>query len=275
MRKLLSANFSRLWKDKIFWLGILFMFGFGIFGAYTKYSNIVRYNSQELLDDILFAYVILVGCCLAVFCSMFLGTEYSDGTIRNKLIVGHLRSSIYLSNWLTNIVAAIMMAIAFLLSYSTLGSLLLEPPKASVGQILFYMLISIFTLIAYASIFSTISMLITKKSNAAVICLLIFFGLLILAMVVKAKLDAPEFISEYSMTMNGVEQTDPKPNPKYLQPAARKVYQFFLDILPTGQSIQLSAFQVVHPLLSIVYSTVISILSTVSGIFAFQKKNLK
>lgn len=273
--KLLSADFSRLRKDKIFWLGTVFMFGLGIFVVCTKYSDIIHYNERELFDDALLAFVSIIGCCAAIFCSMFSGTEYSDGTIRNKLIVGHLRSSIYLSNWLTNIVAAIIMSIAFLISYCTLGTFLLEPPNAPLKKIVLLVFISIFTVIAYVSIFNMLAMLITRKSTAAVLCLLTFLGLLILAFVIKAKLDAPEFISEYRVTLNGIEQSNPEPNPKYLQPAARRVYQFFLDILPTGQSIQLSSFDVLHPFLLIIYSTVINIATTAIGVFAFQKKNLK
>lgn len=275
MSKLLRADFSRLWKEKIFWVGIFFMFGLGIFIVCTKYSDIVRYNERELLDDTLLAYILMIGCCSAVFCSMFSGTEYSDGTIRNKLIVGHLRSSIYLSNWMTNLAAALMMVIAFLLSYCTLGSFLLEAPNAPLGKIFFYLFISVFAVIAYASIFNLIAMLITKKSASAVLCLLVFFGLLMLAMIIRARLDAPEFISEYSLTLNGIEQSDPYPNPKYLQPAARKIYQFFLDVLPTGQGIQLSMFDVVHPYLMMLYSAVISAVTTVLGIFTLGKKNLK
>lgn len=274
MRKLLSSDFSRLWKDKIFWLGTLFMLGFGIFAVCTKYSDIIRYNEHEPLDEALLAYQQLIGCCAAVFCSMFSGTEYSDGTIRNKLIVGHLRRTLYLSNWLTNIAAAMIMSIVFLFTYCTLGSFLLDAPGAPLGKILFYTFISFFTVIAYASIFNMLAMLITRKSTSAVVCLLAIFGLLILAIVIKAKLDAPEFVSGYSLTINGVEQMPPEPNPKYLQPAARRVYQFFLDMLPTGQSIQLSAFDVLHPVLLMAYSAVISVVTTVMGVFAFQKKNL-
>lgn len=275
MTKLLRANFSRLWRDKAFWLGTLCMFALGIFAVYTKYSDIVRYGEHELLDDAILVYVAYIGCLAAAFCSLFLGTEYSDGTIRNKLIVGHLRSSIYLSNWLTNIAAVMIMAAAYLFSYCTLGSFLLEAPAAPLKIILFYILVSLFTILAYASIFHMLSMLISRKASAAVCCLMVFWGLLIVAMVVRAKLEAPEFVSGYSLTMNGLEQMAPEPNPKYLQPAARKMYQIFLDILPTGQSIQLSSFEVPHPYLLMVYAAIISVAATVGGIFAFKKKNLK
>lgn len=275
MRKLLSAEFSRMRKDKVFWLGVIFMFGFGLFVVYTQYSDIVRYGEHRHFDDVLFSYVLFMGCCSAVFCSMFTGTEYSDGTVRNKLVVGHLRSSIYLSNWVTSTVAAMIMAVVFLVSYCSLGSFLLEAPKASAGQIVFHLFLSIFTIMAFSSLFSMLSMLITRKSASAVVCLLVFLGLLMMAMVVKAKLDAPEFVSDYIMTVNGVEMTEPRPNPKFLQPGERKVYQYFLDLLPTGQGLQLSAFEVPNPLWIMANSVLISVVTTVSGIFAFRKKNLK
>lgn len=275
MSKLLSANFSRIRKDKVFWFVMLFMFGLGVFSVCTKYSDIIRYNEHEFLDDALFVYVTFAGGCTAVFCSMFFGTEYSDGTIRNKLIVGHLRSSIYAANWVTSIVTSIIMGFAFVLSYSVLGSFLLESPQASIEEILFNMFISLFTVITYASIFNAISMLSTKKSTSAILCLLVFFGLLFCTMIIKAKLDAPEFVPGYEMTINGVEQVSSEPNPKFLQPMARKIYQFFFDLLPTGQSIQISAFDVMHPVLMMIYSVVVSVITTMVGAMCFSKKNLK
>lgn len=275
MHKLLSANFSRLWKDKIFWLGTVFMFGYGIFAVCIKYSDIVRYNIHSCFDDALMIYVPFIGFLSAIFSSLFLGTEYSDGTIRNKIAVGHLRTSIYLSSWITSITAAILMASSFLLPYCILGLFLLEASVTPARQIILCILISIVTISAYISLFHMLSMLITKKSTSAVICLLFFIALLMLAMMINARLDAPEFLPSYGLSINGVEQLSTEPNPKYLQPVARKVYQFFFDLLPTGQSIQLSMFHVVHPVLMTLYSVVISAAATVFGIFAFKKKNLK
>lgn len=274
MRKLLSANFSRLWKDKTFWFETIFMFGLGIFIVCTKYSDMLRYHTNERLDDVLLSYILYIGFCSAIFCSMFSGTEYSDGTIRNKLIAGHFRSTVYLSNWLTGIAAVFIMSFAFLLSYCALGSFLLEAPGTPPEQILFYLLISFFTVIAFTSTFTMLSMLITRKATSAVTCLIVFIGLFMLALIIKARLEAPEFISEYNMTPNGIEQSEPLPNPKYLQPAARKVYQLFLDMLPTGQSLQLSALAVPNPFLTMIYSIIISAATTVLGFWSFQKKNL-
>ena len=275
MNRLLRSNFSRLWKSKLFWLETIFLFGLGVLLTVGQYFDMVVYDDPHYFDGNLLIYISFIGCFAAVFCSLFTGTEYSDGTMRNKLVVGHIRSSIYLSNWMTSIVAALIMTAVFLLSYCSLGCFLLESPVAATGKLVTLVVISIFTIIAFVSLFNMLSMLITKKSASAVVCLLVFFGFLMLAIIIQGRLEEPEYISGYVVTVNGLEQTEPELNPRYLQPVARKVFQFFSDFPPTGQSVALTTYRVVHPYLMIVYSVVISAVTTILGIFAFRKKDLK
>ena len=167
------------------------------------------------------------------------------------------------------------MTLAYLIPAVTLGAVLLEPPQASVEVILFFMFIGLFTILAYASVFLMLSMLITKKANAAVIALLVCLLLFGLAIVIQGKLEAPEYISAYSLTVDGIEQTEPEPNPKYLQPEARRVYQCLLELLPTGQSMELFIMNPVNPLFMVLSSIAVSVAATLSGIFLFRKKDLK
>lgn len=275
MRKLFSAQCSRLVKNKVFWFLIIAMFGMGLYSFFMLYLDNMRYQENHLFDDVLLNYIVFICLCTPVFCSLFFGTEYSDGTIRNKLIVGHTRASIYCSGWLVSLLATTLMSFAFLLSYTAFGIFLLGDAKASAGAICFMMVISLFTITSYVSVFYMLSMLITKKSASAVICLMGLLVLFVLAITIKGSLDAPEFISNYSMTVNGVELSEPEPNPRYLQPGMRGIYQFFLDLLPSGQSMQIASWDVCHPYLLMLYSAAISIAATVFGMFRFKKKNIK
>lgn len=275
MNKLLRSDLSRLLKTKFLWLAAAFMFGLGVFITVAQHLDMVNYDTLNFFDENLLVYVSFVGCFAAVFCSIFTGTDHSGGTIRNKLIVGHHRSSVYLSGFVTSIAAILTMAAAFLLSYCALGCFLLESPVAATDKMVCLVGISIFTMIAFVSLFHALSMLIAKRSASAIICLLTFFGLLALAIVIQGRLDAPEYISGYTITVDGIQAVEEKLNPKYLQPAARKVYQFFLDLLPTGQSVALTTYRVVHPYLMMVYSAAISVVTTILGIVAFRKKDLK
>lgn len=275
MNKLLRANVSRLFKSKPFWIAFIFMFALGIVVAYTQHYDMVKYNSQSPLDDTILIYIQFIGYVLALFCSLFFGTEYSDGTIRNKLIVGHQRSSIYLANLVIAFIAAIMMIIAYLVPHCILGAMILDPMVAPVTAIIQLVFISIFTTAAFVSIYTMISMVTTKKSVSIVICFILYCAMFYLVFNIYSKLEVPEFIQDFVVSANGVEFGDMVPNPMYLQPEARKFYQFAMDFLPASQAISICNFKVVHPVVMSICSAAISIGITVLGIITFKKRNLK
>ena len=275
MRNLLHANFSRLWRDKVFWGEVVLLFVTGVWCIGMMYRERVQYGWVHPFDEQLFFYTLLVGCFLSVFCSLFFGIEYSDGTLRNKLIVGHTRSAIYCSGLLACVSEALLTAFAFLLPYCVLGAFLIDTQSKPTGQILLHFCISILLLIAFTSLYFMLTMLIEKRSTAAVFCILFFFGMLLVAAVTKSRLDEPEMVTGYSLTINGFEQTEPEPNPLYLQPFTRAIFQFFFDLLPTGQVLQLTFFSVLHPLRLILCSVGITAASTALGLFCFGKKDLK
>ena len=104
MRKLLSANFARLGKDKVFWITAVAVFISSlvtIFNSSGSADLMISSGYPVTLDDYFFNHAPMMGLYYAVFISLFLGTEYSDGTIRNKLAVGHRRLDVYLANYMT------------------------------------------------------------------------------------------------------------------------------------------------------------------------------
>lgn len=117
MSKLLSANFSRMKKDKIFMLSTAFMFGMGVFMPLMNYFFVKKLDHPAYLDDGFFACAPIIGIVLSILCSLFIGTEYSDGILRNKIIIGQKRVAIYLSNLITCIIAGIIMCSVFFIPY--------------------------------------------------------------------------------------------------------------------------------------------------------------
>lgn len=98
MIKLLNAGFERLRKNKIFWLLITFTIGLALILIFTQYSDMKEYNEVKKIEQLILNYSMMMGIVIAIFTSLFLGVEYSDGTIRNKISIGHKRINIYLSN---------------------------------------------------------------------------------------------------------------------------------------------------------------------------------
>lgn len=275
MNNLLSASFIRLRKNKYFWIGFFCMLGLGAFITINSYDNTKRYGYSYTIDEIFFYYAILIGIASSAFCSLYIGTEYSDGTIRNKLIVGHTRRNIYLSNLIVCFTAGIFMILAFLFPMMTIGISLFGFFHAPLQNIIFTFFASLFMLLALTSIFTAICILIQNKAAAAVIAILGMFALLFMASYLMMGLDQPETISDYYLDESGAWQESTEiPNPHYLIGTKRAVYTTLFDILPTGQAIQYMASQTIRWELPF-YSTLIIVVVTIFGILAFQRKDIK
>ncbi len=279
MNKLLRANFARLKKDKVFWIGMAFMFAAGVFSVVQKCLN----DPTSAPDPILFIFPVLIGLVSAAFTSLYIGTEYSDGTIRNKLIIGHKRGDIYLSNLITCSAAGILMCLSYMTAVAALGIPLLGPFKMKFFSILVLALVSFAMVIATAALFTLLCMLNQNKASAAVVCILFAVALLVLATSINNRLDAAPYYYSYTLPSNSGEQSDTTiynkeekvPNPQYLEGTKREAYQFFLDFLPTGQAIEISGQETPHIWQMPLYSLCITLLSTVCGTIVFRKKDLK
>ena len=276
MTKLLSANLVRLRKSIIFWVGIIFMAGIAAFILINQYLDSVKYGLNLSLDSFILGYSVIIGIVAAVFCSLFLGTEYSDGTIRNKLIVGHTRISIYLSMLITSIIAALLMCLSFLMVMCAVGIPLIGFVSIDIWRLSAMLLGSLLMVCAVCSILTAISMLVPNKALAAVISILGMIGLLLIAIDIQQKLDAPEFypaqvyIEDGNMTMS-----EEVVNPTYITGIARLVYAAILDIIQSGQAFQYASMSAVHLWQMPLYSLAIVILSTIAGIIFFNRKDIK
>ena len=82
MTKLLKAGFFRLKKDTIFWVFLFLSIGIAGITLYRFYDiNLPK------LDRLISEYIWYIGLLMAIFVSIFVGKEYSEGIIRNKIIV--------------------------------------------------------------------------------------------------------------------------------------------------------------------------------------------
>ena len=234
----------------------------------------IKYDMEFGLDSVIFVFMPLVGIAISVFVSMFAGTEYSDGTIRNKLIVGLPRTSIYLSNFITCVIGGFIMITAAYCFGIVLGLPLFGPPEIALQQILLFAVNGIVMAAAYISIFYMVTMLNSSKTNAAVLSILIAFGLLFAAAGVYSRLSQPEYIDQMLMK-NGEMIMETVKNPNYLTGMKREIYQNIMDFLPSGQAMQITNMNVLHPVRMLLYSGVIIIISNAAGIYLFRKKDIK
>lgn len=275
MNKLLSANSFRLMRNKCFLLAVIFMFAAGFAFPVIRYIDMKNSGYIINLDDGFFACALFIGIIIAVFCSLFIGTEHSDGTIRNKIIVGQKREMIYLSNIITCSIAAIIMCFAFFIPYLCVGIPLLGFFTSDIKLILLIGLAFLVLVITFTSIFTLVAMLCQNKAIIAIVCILLSFGLLFSGSLLNKVLNAPQAISSYSIDQNGKTTITEVKNPKYLDGTKRKIAQFFYDVVPGGQAIQCYTMEAVNLPLLPIYSLIIIVLTTGAGVIIFKKKDLR
>lgn len=172
MSKLLSADFARLKKDKVFWIGMIFMFVLGILSPVMNYIDMNRGGYEIPLESSFFVYAIYIGILLSAFCSLFVGTEYSDGTIRNKIVIGHGRIQVYFSHFLICAAAGLLMCAAYFLPAGIIGTCLLGFFQTDIQVILGLILCSVIMSLAFTAIFTMVAMLNQNKALVAVINML-------------------------------------------------------------------------------------------------------
>ena len=276
MRKLLRANFSRLWHDRIFWLLSALMVFLGASMAVINAVNVHREGVVWMMDFSLLTYVTIAPVLTAAFAALFIGSDYSGGTLRNKLIAGHRRSHIYLANLITCCLAGVVLCIAFVVPQGTLGLLLGGQFQSAPARFLLYGGLSLALMIAFAAVFTLIAMLVHNRSLTVAGCILLAFVLIFLGVYIASALNEPEYLTSYSYTENGVTVEEPgTKNPNYISGTRRQVYEFLQDFTPGGQMLQISNMNAETPAMLALYDGIILLAATGLGMVLFRRKDLK
>lgn len=279
MTQLLSMGFSRLFRNKLFWFGLLLQAGFFVFLIIANYRDTKLYPDyyHYTSDTLMFAPFMISGLFASCFTGMFLGSEFSYGTVRNKLVIGKSRADVYLANLIVTFAASLIVNIASILVTFLTGVFLFGTPELATANMLMIFGLGILMLAAFAGIFTLISTLITSRSAGSVINLLLFLVLIIASTYIMNRLAEPEMkMPSFISSIDGVIQpTELVPNPYYLQGTVRTVFEFFRDLLPTCQGNQLMTHEIERPLMIVLCTLVLTACTTVSGIFHFSNKDLK
>lgn len=286
MRKLLRADMARLFRDKLFYFAIAVLAGFEIMAISEGHRLINRYHYPITMLEYLFLYFQMLGLVFSVFSSLHLGRLYGDGTIRNKLVVGHNRCAVYFAVFLTMSAAIVIMHVISFLAGYLLGGTLLGGFPESVSLWLWPFLCGILTGISYAAIFTLIGMLCSQKAVTAVISVLAAFFLLLGATYLNSRLQQPEMIPEYEYVIGeySTEEEAGEPvrhekmsrNPNYLEKGfKRDCFQFLFDALPGGQSYLIASLEVDKPGLYAGYSAMVIVLAAGAGCIAFRRKDIQ
>lgn len=280
MRKLLSANFSRLWRSKIFWvLESLSAIAGAVFYILAIINTKNIGENWYLLSGNYYFFVVLVyiGAIMAVFSSFYIGAEYSDGTIRNKLNVGCTRNSVYWANLVVVITVGVLFAITHMLasvvvSLPFLGSLIWQA-LAPVG---WRILTALIMILCYGAIFTFFAILDSNKSRSLLISFVLALAIIFGGIVTGSRLNEPELASRMVLQEDGSYQREwGLPNPRYITGTIRTVYIFVDACIPSSQGFNITRSEGEFNPLAIICQLGVTSAFTVIGVKLFKKKDIK
>lgn len=228
MIRLLKANFSRLWQNNIFRLAFMASIIAGVLcplfgrhiqrtsGEYAEFFDYINY-----IDFYLWKWTHVISLALTIFCGFFIGTEYRDGTLRNKIAAGHSRTAIYLTNLITNAVAGCIFYSVYLIANFCVGMLVLGWFQVlGPGEIAALILCGYVVLLAVAAIVTMAGLLSSSQAGAAIACIAVVLVFLFVGTFHISSLT--EVFMANMMGNRGVE-----------------ISKFFLDFLPGSQMMEL------------------------------------
>lgn len=260
MRNLIYVNMMRLKKSRIFCAGIIVSMAYVAFLLIMNYQE-MAYSPETVISQLNWYFLStlpITSAFCSVFSGLFLGTEYSDGTIRNKLMVGYTRKEIYCANLVAVFLANVFVYFAGCLVVAVVGPMfgwnLVAPMNFALR-----MFSGILMLGAYAGVFTLLSMLIDSKAVSAAGCM-VFYAILFIG---SPFLQAAVYSYYETMPWNYLPD-------KSIQP----LLEFLYDFLPSGQVMQISGITL-HPYRLPIYSVICIAITTVCGMAVFAKKDLK
>ncbi len=224
MIKLLRANFCRLRKDILFYISTI--------------ANTVlwaMYSDNEVYFDSFF--LILQPVVYSIFIAFYIGKEYGNGTLRNKLICGHTRLEVYFAYLFTCIFASLVSVLPGIVIFVVKNYAFLSVIK----PITLLMLFLGFVLLncACCTVFTAVSFNISSKAICIIVVALVAFCGMIASEYIYQWLMKPETRLDVEITENyEIIEKGRIPNPDYVGGVPRKILLGVFNMIPQAQLIE-------------------------------------
>ena len=199
-------------------------------------------NSSPSCDGI-FEWTMVLALLLSALGGLYVSRDYTQNTIRNKIIVGHKRFSIYLSKQLAVALMYLTCSGLFIVSSIVSNLMFIGMDNLNKEALITGIVVSIFVIIVFSAITVFIAMSL-KRETGGLMPLLVMFIMMMLSGWL------PEFVKGKAIdTIN--------------------------DIIPTSQMMLLNIQTVdPHPVRHILYSILLTIIFFVGGYTIFKKSDL-
>lgn len=282
MTKLLSAGYRRLFRSVLFWIGLAVTCGHQLLGVLNNLHYKSAFVDQVIkADHTLLPDTLITVSVMAILIALFIGRDYSDRTVRNKIITGHSRVSIYLSNLMVcGTAAVILYVVPTLLIGLALGAPLLGGFELTAKAFILPAIIDLLAVLGFTSLFLLVVMAIQNRTVAAVTVLLLAIVMMMwVPTPLRETLEAPQYVDEYVFSEEAddfVATGKTMENQAYVGGPARVALECLYDLLPGCQVEQTSPYNKTADMVTLPFWGLAFIaVTTAGGAVIFQKKELK
>lgn len=275
MSNLLSANFARMWKSRVFWGCLSFMAFGGAFFAPMGWIDASFRGSPNPIDLNAFECALFILIAAAVFCSLFVGVEYSNGRMRSKIATGHSRAAVYLSLLIVCGATSLLFCAAWFVTYLGLGLPLRGPFEMGWSAAVLRMAGICALSLAAVALFLLFAMLCQSRTVVAILSILLSIGLFMGGGVNESWLNQPATFGRFEPNASGESILLDAPNPLYLDEPVRTAAELLLEVNPGGQAFLYVSGRLDRPqrLTARALGEVVAL--TVVGLALFRRKDLK
>ena len=206
-------------------------------------TGIINKGQSSLPCEGIFEWVMVLTLLISALGGLYISGDYTQNTIRNKIIVGHTRFSIYFSKQVAMASMYLVFNILFMGASIISNLIFVGKNDLNVKALLIGILVSLFVAVVCSAITTFISMSIKKEMGGLMPLLVMFIMLLFSGWL-------PEFVKG-------------------------KVMDIISDIVPTSQMMLLNVSTIdPHPVRQILCSIILTIIFFSSGYFIFKKSDL-
>lgn len=214
-----------------------------IFTTFGIIIGIINKVNNSLTCEGIFEWSLVLMLLISALGGLYISRDYTQNTIRNKIIVGHTRFSIYLSKQIAITSMYLVCSGLFMISTIVSNFIFIGTENLNKEALWIGLLVSIFVAITFSSITTFIAMSIKKETGGLIPLLVMFIMMMFSAM-------GTEFIDG-------------------------KAIEIINDVVPTSQMMLLNLMNVdSHPIRHVLYSLLTSVMFFISGYAIFKKSDL-
>lgn len=244
MANLLAEGYRRLFKGKRFYIVLAVIVG--VAALILTFVKIFDTEHTARVDGMIFMMTGTMPLLISITAGLLIVQDFRNNTVRNKIIIGHSRTKIYLANLIVSCTVAVIYQLAFWLVTIALGGILLQFEFFPSGEIFANMGLALVIQLTFTAVI--VFLCNSMRNIGGFVISLIMHEIVLMASVVMLLIKS------------------------------EKVQNFISEIVPSFQIEIVKYGYMDYPekvYISLIADAVIFIAATIGGILIFNKSDLK